>query len=242
MSILPKIDLPTFNVKLPISKIDVTFRPYVSKEQKILLMAIETGEQDTIINAINQILNNSVLSELNINKIPISDSEFLFYNLRARSESEIVDLRYKCETEVDGKSCGTILPIEFNLLQDLDYSAIKNSDISNIIELGNNKGLKLNYISFTDGELTSTSTPDDVFQYYAEHIDSMYDEDSVYTLDDVSIKDFKEYLEGLPIDQFLRVENFFINQPAIEKVIDRKCAKCGTEHKILVEDIFSFLV
>lgn len=242
MSILPKIDLPTFNVTLPISKINVTFRPYVSKEQKILLMAVETGEQESIINAINQIMNNCVLSELDITKIPISDAEFLFYNLRARSESEIVDLKYKCETKINGESCGTILPIEFNLLQDLDYTAIKNSEISNIIELGNNKGLKLNHITFTDSELTSESTPDEVFQYYAEHVDSMYDEDSVYSLGDVSIKDFKEYLEGLPIDQFLKVENFFMNQPSIEKIIDRKCAKCGTEHKILVEDIFSFLV
>lgn len=239
---LPKIDLPTYNIKLPISKIDVSFRPYLSKEQKILLMAIETDDHEAIINAINQIINNCIITDLDITQIPISDTEFLFYNLRARSESEIVDLRYRCETPVDGKSCGTILPIDFNLLKDLDYSAIANSELSNIIELGQNKGIKLKYISFTDGELTAESTPDEVFQYYAEHVDSMYDEDSVYSLGDVTIKDFKEYLERLPIEQFLKIEKFFNNQPSIEKVVTKKCHKCNTEHKILVEDIFSFLV
>lgn len=242
MSILPKIDLPTYNITLPISKIHVTFRPYVSKEQKILLMSIETGEKDSILNALNQIINNCLLTDLDISKVAVVDIEYLFYNLRARSESEIVDLRYKCETKLEDKICGNVLPIEFNLLQDLDFNSIKNSEISNIIELGNNKGLKLNYISFTDGELTEESTPDEIFQYYAEHVDSMYDEDSVYSLGDVSIKDFKEYLEGLTIEQFLKVEHFFSNQPTIEKIVERKCNKCGTEHKILVEDIFSFLV
>ena len=226
MSILPKIDLPTYTVILPVSKTEVTFRPYVSKEQKILLMAIESGEPESIVNAINQIITNCVISALNINNIPIVDTEFLFYQLRSRSESEIIDLTYRCEIKnEEGKSCGNILPIEFNLLQDLDFGSIENSTLSNVIELPGNKGIKLNYISFNDKEVGDNPTPDDIFNFYTDHVDSIYDEDSVYSREDISKKELKEWIENLSVESFSKLEEFFHNQPKIKKSMHVRCKK-----------------
>lgn len=236
---LPKIDLPTYNITLPISKEKVTYRPYLSKEQKILLMAIESEDRDTIKNAVTQIINNCVISNIDISKLPIADTEFLFYNLRARSDSETVDLRYKCEAPLGEGVCGHILQHELNLLTDLD---IVNKDISNIIQIDDKIGVKLKYITFTEDDSdTDDITADQIFEDVANHIDSVYDENSVYDSKDVSLRERKEFLESLPTDKFMKIEEFFINQPSIEKKIQLKCPKCGTVHNITVENIFSFL-
>ena len=97
MSFLPKIDLPTYNIVLPISNTKVNFRPYLVKEQKILSMAKESGDKNAVIDAILQILSNSTTNNVDVSELPITDTEYYFYNLRARSESETVKLRYKCE-------------------------------------------------------------------------------------------------------------------------------------------------
>ena len=109
MSLLPTIDTPTYTITLPVSKQEIKFRPYVVKEQKVLLMAIESKDPEAIIEAIKQIVDNCVLTKINARLLPAVDIEFIFYNLRARSQSETVDLKYKCNNIVKGESCGGIM-------------------------------------------------------------------------------------------------------------------------------------
>lgn len=243
MTILPKIDLPTYNVTLPISKLNITFRPYLAKEHKLLLMAIESKEPQTITNALNQIINNCLITDLDVRQLAIADTEFLFYNLRARSENELVNLKFKCTAlNSEAVKCGNPVPIELNLIRDLDENSIKNKELSKIVEFGNNTGVVLKYITFLDKELADNLTPDEIFEYFADHIDSIYNENAVYSSSDLPKSHFVQFLENLPIKDFIKVERFFNNQPEIIKNISVTCKKCGNVHNIEIEDIFNFLV
>ena len=113
---LPKIDTPTYEITLPVSKQKLKFRPFLVKEQKILLMAMESGEKTVIENNIRQVLQNCALDAIDVEQLPLIDIEYYFLQLRARSVGEVVESKYKCENEVDGKICGHINDVSFNIL------------------------------------------------------------------------------------------------------------------------------
>jgi T4 bacteriophage base plate protein len=117
---LPKLDVPMFEVTLPVSNKKLKFRPFLVKEQKILLMAMESKDEEVIENNIHQILNNCVVTPvgetpIEIDKLPLVDVEYYFLNLRARSVGETVESRYKCENDVGGKPCGNMMDVNFDL-------------------------------------------------------------------------------------------------------------------------------
>ena len=107
---LPIIDSPVYETTLPLTKKKIKFRPFRVKEQRNLLMALESGDKDTMEKNIKQILTNCTLTDkINIDTLPIIDVEFYFLQLRARSVGEIVHNKYKCENSVDGKVCNLSL-------------------------------------------------------------------------------------------------------------------------------------
>ena len=97
---LPKIDVPVYSIKLLSTNKDVKFRPFTVKEEKLFLMANESSDIDTIIDTTKQVLNNCILSDLDIETLPIFDIEYLFLNIRARSVSEVVELNFKCNNNI----------------------------------------------------------------------------------------------------------------------------------------------
>jgi hypothetical protein len=117
---LPKIDVPTYEIELPVSKKKIKFRPFLVKEQKNLLMAIESTDSVTVQQAISDVLNNCTLTEkINIDKLPIVDVEYYFLHLRAKSVGEVIESKYRCNNIVDSKECGNIME------NNLDLMAIK---------------------------------------------------------------------------------------------------------------------
>lgn len=239
MSLLPAIDSPTYLIKLPVSKLDIKFRPYVVKEQKILMMAVESKENASLIEAISQIVQNCVLSTVDTKKLSITDIEYIFYNLRARSQSETVDLVYKCQNLVNGEFCDNRMYHKLNLLTDLDVTDIPETTI----KLTDKIGVKLNFQTFDvenfkyNGEIP---TPEDEFTLVARNIDFIYDEDSSYNTKDIPLKDIVDWLGKLTIEQYSKIRDFFKNEPRIHKNVNIKCKKCGTDHNIEVEDLFDF--
>ena len=119
---LPKIDVPLFTVELPSTKEKITFRPFLVKEQKLFLMNTESNDAQETVKIIRQVLKNCVLSDIDVDVLPVFDIEYLFMNLRARSVSEVVNLKYKCNntiTKEDGeeKRCDTVNEIVLNVLE-----------------------------------------------------------------------------------------------------------------------------
>jgi len=241
MSFLPKIESPVYTVKLPVSELTVKYRPYTVREQKILAMGKESGDPNTLVDAIKQIIANCTLDSIDTEELSISDSEFLFYQLRARSESEIVELKYRCENTLDdGTTCNNIMDYDLNLLTELETT---KSDISPTIEVSDKVGLKLKYQKLEHTKIGDTiPTPDETLEIIARNVEFIYDETSVYNAKDIPVQNIVAWLGDLPIEQYTKIEEFFANEPKIVKKLDIVCKKCGFDHHITVRDIFDFFI
>jgi len=234
---LPKIDVPSYDIVLPVSKTKVTFRPFLVKEQKILLMAMESEESDFIESNIKQILKNCSLTELNIDDLPLVDIEYYFLNLRAKSVGEEIETKYKCENVVDEKPCGNIMDVKYNVL-DVD---VKIPEGDSIIKLAEDIGIKMKYPSFAVlNKLKSQESASVAFELIAECIEYVYDKDNLYYTNEIPKEELEAFLDQMTTEQFKDVQKFIEELPRIEKTIDIKCSKCGFEHKIVSKELTDF--
>jgi hypothetical protein len=237
---LPKLDVPTYEIVLPVSKTKVKFRPFLVKEQRNLLMAIESNESATIQQNVKDILYNCTLTEgIDIEKLPIIDVEFYFINLRAKSVGEIVESKYKCNNMVGDKECGNIMETEV----DLQNIVVQTNDtVSPEIQLTPQITIKLKYPEFgiVQDSLKYDSIAETTFNMIAESIEYIYDGEQFYYGTEAEPGEMLEFVEGMNQEQFSKVENFFNNLPKLKKEIEIDCSKCGYHHKIEVEGLESF--
>jgi hypothetical protein len=237
---LPKLDVPTYEIVLPISKTKVKFRPFLVKEQRNLLMAIESNESATIQQNVKDILYNCTLTEgIDIEKLPIIDVEYYFINLRAKSVGEIVESKYKCNNMVGDKECGNIMETEV----DLQNIVVQTNDsVSPEIQLTPQITIKLKYPEFgiVQDSLKYDSIAETTFNMIAESIEYIYDGEQFYYGTEAEPGEMLEFVEGMNQEQFSKVENFFNNLPKLKKEIEIDCSKCGYHHKIEVEGLESF--
>jgi hypothetical protein len=237
---LPKIDTPIYDLELPLSKKKIRFRPFLVKEQKNLLMAMESGERESIEQNVKQVLNNCTVTEgIDIEKLPVIDIEFYFLQLRARSVGEVVENKYRCDNTVDEKVCGNIMETSLNLLDIKVDGVVEGKDV---IELTNTISIKLKYPEFSVLNKLSklTSVSDIAFEMIAESVEYIYDGEQFYYAKEVEKKEIVEFIESLNQQQFSKIEDFFANLPKIEKKIEMKCSRCGFEHNLDVEGLESF--
>jgi hypothetical protein len=235
---LPKIEAPTYTITLPVSKTKLTFRPFLVKEQKILLMAMESQDEETAQTNVRQVLQNCTVSEVDIDSLPMVDVEYYFLNLRAKSIGEIVETKYKCENTVDDKVCNNTLDVKFNAL-DVDITIPENDEV---IKLTDHIGVKMRYPNFSVIEkMKNTDSLTDVaFELTRECIEYVYDDDAFYYSHETPKQELNDFLESLTKEQFEKIESFVDNLPSIQKTIDVKCSKCGFDHKIVLKDLNSF--
>jgi hypothetical protein len=236
---LPKITAPKFEITLPLSQKVIKFRPFLVKEQKILLMAMESGEKDIIESNIKQILSDCIETNIDIDTLPIVDIEYYFLNLRARSVGEIVESKYKCENVVNDETCGHTMDTKFNIL---DIQLEKPKEVEDLIKLNEHVGIKLKYPNFEVVEKMQQldSTTDAVFELIMECIDYIYDDDNVYHAHESTKEELISFLESLTKEQFDKIEEFVENLPRLKKELNIKCSKCGYDHKINIEGLESF--
>lgn len=237
---LPKIDTPIYDLELPLSKKKIRFRPFLVKEQRNLFMALESGDKDSIEQNIQQVLQNCTLTKgVKIGELPVLDIEYYFLNLRARSVGEIVENKYRCDNEVDGKSCGNIMETSLNLLE---LKVEKTKDITDVIELTDKISMKLRYPKFSVlQKLSNLQTASEIaFEMIADSVDYICDGEQFYYSKDVTHAEIVEFIESLSQQQFAKIEEFFANLPKLHKKIEMKCSKCGFEHKFDVEGLESF--
>lgn len=237
---LPKIDTPIYDLELPLSKKKIRFRPFLVKEQKNLLMAMESGERESIEKNVKQVLNNCTVTEnVDIEKLPVTDIEYYFLQLRARSVGEVVENKYRCDNSVEEKVCGNIMETSLNLLDIKVTGIVEGNDV---IQLNDKISIKLKYPEFSILSKISnlTSVSDIAFEMIAESVEYIYDGDQFYYAKEVEMKEIVEFIESLNQQQFAKIEDFFANLPKIEKTLEMKCSRCGFEHKLEVEGLESF--
>jgi hypothetical protein len=239
---LPKIDVPTYLIDLPLSKKQIKYRPFLVKEQRTLLMALDSSDASTIQQTVKDILYNCTLTEgIDIEKLPILDVEYYFINLRAKSVGEIVESRYRCNNEIADVECGNIMESQLNLL---DIKVESPPNVSSEIQLDAKLSIKLKYPEFSivSDSLKYDNINEVTFNMIAQSIEYIYDGEQFYYANESSPKELLDFVEGMNQEQFAKVEEFFNNLPKLKETLDIKCNKCGFEHHIDVEGLESFFV
>ena len=239
---LPKIDVPTYEIELPVSKKKLRYRPFLVKEQRNLLMAMESSEASTIQESVRDILYNCTLTEnVDIEKLPIIDVEYYFINLRAKSVGEVIESRYRCNNEVNEVECGNIMEKEINLLE---IKPQFTEEVSSEIQLDSKLSIKLKYPEFSiiKDSLKYDNINEVTFNMIANSIEYIYDGDQFYYGHEAQPNEMLQFVEGMNQEQFLKVEKFFNNLPKLKETLDITCSKCGFQHKIDVEGLESFFV
>ena len=245
---LPKLDVPIYELDLPLSKKKVKFRPFLVKEEKILLMAMESETDESTLLAIKQSIGNCCLSEdVDIETLPITDLEYFFLNLRARSVNEVVELEYKCNNKVkdekdEEKDCGNVVRLEVNVL---DIKPEVSENHSTKVALTPTMGVVMKYPSFKvveNNEKVEGGEIEKLMNILVNCIESIYTEDSIFYAKDVTKQELSDFVESLTKEQFAKIQHFFESMPKIKKELDFTCKKCGYHENITVEGIQSFFV
>jgi hypothetical protein len=248
MSTLPKLNVPFYDVVCP-SGTKVSFRPFLVKEEKLLLIAMQSDDTESIVTTAKQILENCVgsVSRIDIDKLPLFDVEFLFLNIRARSIGEKINLRYKCNQQVTDANtgntsvCGTISEYPIDLLE----IKPKFGDGHNkYIQLTDAVGITLRYPTFKAFRTIARKDlpADEAFAFLVQCIESINDTNNVVLTKDVPVEEVVEFVNDLNHEQVEKMDHFFDTMPKIECPIAFKCPKCGHQEEILVRGLDNFFV
>ena len=243
---LPKIDVPVYNVKLISKDKTFQFRPFTVKEEKLFLMANESEDLNSVVDTIKQILNNCILDEFDINSLPLFDIEYLFLNIRARSISEVINLKYKCNNNIldeetkEEKKCNNVVEIDLNVL---DIKPEKQESHTSKIEITERMGMVMKYPSFeTLKNFDIENQSDSIIKTTIGCIDYIYDQDSIYYAKDNTEEELIEFVESMQAKDLEKIKAFFDTMPKMKRDIDFKCNKCGHEEKVELEGIQNFFV
>lgn len=204
---LPKIDKPLFEMLNPSSGKMMKFRPFVVKEEKILLTAQQAGSEKEIILAIKQVLQNCAADpNFDVDELTTFDLEYMFLKLRARSVNNVIEVSYR---DLEDEKV-----YDFEI--DLDkVEMLRPSDKSNNIKVNDEIGIVMKYPAVTIlDDAPENITPTELVEYLVCHcIDTIYDEENVYPAKDYTIEEIKEFVENLDTDTFGRIRDFFDSLP-----------------------------
>ena len=234
---LPKINTPTYELTLPSNGKKIKYRPFLVREEKILIMALETEDQKQITAAIIQILTACIMTRgVKLNELATFDIEYLFLNVRSKSVGETISLNLICPD--DEKTS-----VEVSI--DLDSIKVKkDKSHTNIVKLDNDLSLKLKYPSmkqfiesnFEAGVETVSNTMDVVIS----SIDMIYNEEESWNASESTKKELEDFIDQLNTKQFKLIENFFDTMPKLSHKIKVKNPKTNVESTVLLEGLAAF--
>jgi len=237
---LPKIGIPTYETTIPSTGATISFRPFLVKEEKILLLALETGDKKAQYRALKEILKNCITTEININDLAVFDIEYLFIQIRGKSIGESLEPVVVCP------KCSTQGRLRINLA-DIKVNEENKIEIPYKVMLSDKIGItlvypKLEMMEKIDPEkAVGSGDTETVFKIIAKCIDSIFDENESYDPKQYSEKELIQFIEETPTENFKKVIEFISNMPRVEKKVNFRCPNCGTEKQMIlrgVEDFF----
>jgi len=233
---LPKPILPEYSVTLPFCKTKVKFRPFIVKEEKLLLMALESAEIEQIVTALKSVISNCTHGQIDPEELSIPDLCFIFINIRAKSVGETSSPLLTC------KKCG-----ESNTV-DIDLTKIKlktHKGHTNKIELSSDRGMIMRYptIEMATSAIDNPElSGDESFEAIASCIETIYDGDNVYKSEDYSIEELIRFVGELTHEQFDTVLKFFSTMPELRHNVTFECKKCNEKNKLTLGGIRDFFL
>ena len=235
---LPKIATPTYELELPSTGQSINYRPFLVKEEKLLVLALETEDTKQITTAIKNVLKNCVLTKgVRVDQLPTFDIEFLFLNIRGKSVGEEIEVNIICPDDEE-----TQVPVTINLD---DIGIQKNDTHSNQIKLDKDLMMELKYPSLeqfikNNFDFDDANAMDQSFDLIATCIDKIYTADEVWAVADCTKKEVKEFLEQMNSSQFKEIEKFFETMPKLSHTVKVTNPKTKVKSDVVLEGLASF--
>ena len=244
---LPKIAVPEYSLILPSTGEEIKYRPFLVKEEKVLLIAMESEDEKQITDATKTTIKNCVFGNINVDSLPIFDIEYIFLWLRARSKGEEIELKYSCP------DCKGEIPVFFNIE---DVKVQKGDEHTNKIQLTDELGVCLKYPDMKLQERIDNIDSDNqievIFKTILLSIDYLYDNEKTYPAKDHTTAEMEEFLESLSDDQFQKISKFFETMPKLKHEVKLECKNkvkgegkkkdkiCGYKEDMTLEGLQSF--
>ena len=238
---LPKINTPTYELTLPSNRKKVRYRPFLVREEKILVLALESEDQKQITDAIIQIIGDCLITKnVDVTKLPTFDIEYLFLNVRSKSVGESVEVNITCPD--DGKT-----KVETSINID-DIKVVKSKDHKLIVKLDEKYSMKLKYPSLDqfiennfDFEMAEPNeSVSAAMSMLSSCIDMIYDEEESWDASESTKEELDEFIDQLNTKQFQQVEEFFRTMPKLSHKLKVTNPQTGVESEVILEGLVSF--
>ena len=240
---LPKLNTPTYELTVPSTGEKVSYRPFLVKEEKTLLMAAEDQNISTITKAMRDIISTCTEGEVDLKTLAPYDIEYIFLQLRGKSIGDVINLNLKKpdSIECEEPEC----PGSTEVRIDIDDIKIDTSTIvDSKIQLTEDIGIKLGFPQLDSVQKYTTKgggmTPDGVFKMINDCIEYIWEGKEIYKAKDSTKKELTDFIESLNTEQFGKIRNFFESMPRLKHEITWTCTKCDKSAPLLLEGIDSF--
>ena len=235
---LPKISTPTYDLTIPSSNRKIKYRPFLVKEEKILIIAMETQDDKQIAEAVKNVLGSCILTKgISVDKLSTFDIEYLFLNIRGKSVGETVEVMITCPDDNTTK-----VPVVINL----DEIQVKRSDEHDIdINLDGKLSMRMKYPSmgeFVKNNFNVEMKVEDTFDMVCSCIEQVFSEDESWAASDCTKKELLDFLESLDSNQFKKIEKFFDTMPKLSHTIKVTNPKTKIESDVVLEGLNAFFV
>ncbi len=231
---LPKLDVPIYQLTLPSNNREISYRPFLVKEEKILLMAMEGEDQLEMINGIKQIITNCVSEEINVDNLPVFDLEYIFLNLRTKSIGAESVVGLSCP------DCNTSNQMSIDLEQ---VTIEKSENHSNEINLTDTIGISMKYPTVNILKSIDPSgdmNVEDTMNMIQDCVGFIWNGDDTHDMADYNKDEKEEFFEGLTQGQFADIQSFFETMPKLSHNVDYNCRSCDYDDTIKVEGLQNF--
>tara|TARA_B100000287_G_scaffold426326_1_gene474048 strand:- start:6 stop:725 length:720 start_codon:yes stop_codon:yes gene_type:complete len=235
---LPKIATPTYELELPSTGQTINYRPFLVKEEKVLVIALESEDNKQITSAIKAVLKNCIITKgIKVESLPTFDIEFLFLNIRGKSVGEELEVNVICPDDEK-----TEVPVTIDLD---DIKVQKNENHNNKIKIDDNVMMEMKYPSLdqfikNNFDLDDKNAMEQSFDLIATSIDKIYTTDEVWAAADCTKKEMKEFLEGMNSQQFKDIESFFETMPKLSHTISVTNPNTKVKSDVVLEGLASF--
>jgi len=236
---LPKLNVPVYETILPSTEKVIKYRPFLVKEEKVLLTAMEDGKNDTMMNAVKQVLKNCIQSKIDLDKLPTFDLEFLFLRLRAKSVGEEVTIGLKpwgCPQN-NGELCNKTTEVKVNLEE---VKVIKDEKHTSKIMLDDNVGIKMRYPDISKINIDTGNDMETGMKMIHQSIDMIFTSEETHERDTISEKELEDFIDSLNTEQFAKIRTFFDTMPQLKHTAKYTCSTCGEEKETTITGLNSF--
>jgi len=234
---LPVINTAKYEVVIPSSGEKVTYRPYLVKEEKILMVAMESNDSKQIVRSIKDVLKNCI-ENINVDDLTLFDLEYLFMILRGKSVGENIEINAKCE------KCNELTPYSLSL-DSINPPKIREEE-NHTVMLTDEVGVKLKYPSVDDmaeiGGITNDLNPESTFNIVSMIIESVFTNDDVFSMSEQSDEERKRFIDGLSTSQFSTLLEFFEDLPSMTAKLKFDCIHCKHHNDVELKGLQSFFI